>query len=371
MAISFVQAAQYYSSASVSTLPIAYTSNVTAGDLLVVTAVVHVTAAQTISGIADTQGNVWTPCEAAQSLVLSSNTYLTQTWYAVAKTTGANTVTVTPSAAVTFSGITVAEYSGGAGTWTLDQAASSAETSTFHLITGPPVTTAQASVLVHGVLLDGYSTGWDATGSTYNCRTPSGTAVQVGFAQVDLLNQAAGTYSPTVGQAATTAGTAVGGTTHTFYLVTSSSLGPKVGQPVPMTETNFAGYTLPISSQTTSGRAGQPVPVVFTDLNGNEYTVTGPSKGAFIGGAVPVVLCDITGHPIVPPIVLTSNGNTASISSTLTGNKLGKPKPVVLTDANGNTLGQSGFSYGSMAGNPTPCVLTDVNGNVITLTMAT
>jgi hypothetical protein len=373
MAFSYVQSAQTYTAGTtLSSFPVVSPGNVTAGNLLYANVILHNTASQTISGISDTQGNIWTPCESAQSVTWSSNTYWIQSWYAVAKTTGANTVTATASAAASFSGLAVSEYApGGSGTWTLDQVATSVENATLHLITGPQVTTVQTNVAVIGVLFDGNSAGWSTSG-VWTMRMPATNLIQTAIGLVDQLNVGAGSYSPAAAQSSQAAGTAnCAGTSHTFYLVLPPSVGAKVGQPTPGTETNATGYSLPITSPTVLSRAGQPTPIVFTDPNGNEYTVTGSTKGSFIVAPIPVVLCNINGLPIVPPIVITSNGNSVTISSTLTGIKLGQPTPIVLTDANGNTQGLSGFSYGTLVGNPTPFVLCDINGNPISLTLAT
>ncbi len=95
--------------------------------------------------------------------------------------------------------------------------------------------------------------------------------------------------------------------------------------------------------------------------------MTGSTKGAFVNGALPVVLCDSIGHPLAAPFVFTSNGNSITVSATLTGIKLGQPIPVVATDFNGFPYILSGFTLGTMAGNPTAITLCDINGNVLTL----
>jgi len=142
----------------------------------------------------------------------------------------------------------------------------------------------------------------------------------------------------------------------------------RVQSPTPATVTNSSGYSLPITSPTLGTKLGQPVNIVFCDANGNELTVTGSTKAAASSGSpTPVVLCDSTGHPLAAPFVFTSNGNSITVSATLTGVKLGQPIPVVPTDPNGLVFNLSGFTLGAMAGNPTPIVLTDVNGNVLTL----
>jgi hypothetical protein len=140
------------------------------------------------------------------------------------------------------------------------------------------------------------------------------------------------------------------------------------GAAQPVTVANASGFSLPITSPTTSGKMGQPTPIVFCDINGNELTVTGSTKGAFIANPIPVVLCDHLGRPITPTLTFSSNGNSIVVTATKTGNKMGQPVPVVLTDPNGFAYLTADFAaFGTGSQNPTPICLTDINGNVLSL----
>jgi hypothetical protein len=93
-----------YSGTGRLTDTVAYSSNVTAGDLLVCVA-----TAQTASpsSVADTQGNTWT---ALPVIAANENVRL---FYAIAGSTGANTVTITYSASnAVYTAACIAEYSG-------------------------------------------------------------------------------------------------------------------------------------------------------------------------------------------------------------------------------------------------------------------
>jgi hypothetical protein len=263
MAFSFVQAGQTYTTGSASSWAVISPGNATAGNLLFANIILHVTAGQTISGISDTQGNTWTPCETAQSVTYSANSYLIQSWYAVAKTTGANTVTVTGSAAATFSGLSVAEYApGGSGTWTLDQVATSVESATLHQLNGVAISTLQTATMVIGMLFDGNSSGYGSSGS-YTLRTPT---TSTAAALVDNLNVGAGTYTPICALSSQAAGSNnQAASTHNFYLAPStSSISGNAG---------VAGATVAWSG-TSSGST-------TADGSGN-YTISGLSNGSYV-----------------------------------------------------------------------------------------
>lgn len=133
---------------------------------------------------------------------------------------------------------------------------------------------------------------------------------------------------------------------------------------------NFAGFYLAITSPTFGAFTANPLPVVFCDASGNEYTVTGVTKGIFAQAATPVVLCNSNGLPINPNFTVTSNAHTIVITSTKTGNNIGRPVPVVLTDPNGNAISTGALTFGSETGSPLPVVLCGVTGLTITATLS-
>ena len=144
-----------------------------------------------------------------------------------------------------------------------------------------------------------------------------------------------------------------------------------MAQPIPVTISNSSGYSLPFTTPTLNGYSAQPTPICFTDRNGNEYQVTGGSVAGYTAAPTPMVLCNPTGDPLQPPVVFTSNGNSITINPTTTGNQLGTPAGIALTDGNGNVLTEVGFVVGSIDDAVTSGVLSDINGNTISLTIAT
>lgn len=109
MAVAFVQANNNLVSAGAASQNIAYSSNNTAGNLLLLVARVTdgaLASAPTISSITDTRGNNWI---AIQSIVNGNSRDILYAVYACGA--GANTVTLTPNKACFF-GTIVLEYSG-------------------------------------------------------------------------------------------------------------------------------------------------------------------------------------------------------------------------------------------------------------------
>jgi hypothetical protein len=361
VSLSFVKASSLGNVTS-SPATAAFTGGNTTGNLLVIGITELGTTTTEVTGISDTEGNVWTLAGRSSGIQSSGGTFVSTIYYAPVTSggSGTNTVTVTFSSVPSRNFLFGCEYTpSAAATYSVDTTAQATQGTTTLNYT---LTAANANELIFCIAEGGNgNNAWTTTG---NARS----ATNNFYLFFDYLASASG--SNTINQVSTLGNPA--GFSAAFIATGSAPVsGAKLGQPTPVTETNSSGYSLPITSPTVTSRAGQPTPVCFTDPNGNEYTITGSTKGSYIVAPTPVVLCDSTGHPITPPIVLTSNGNSVTVTSTPTGTKLGQPKPMVLTDANGNSLAQSGFSYGSMAGNPTPGVLTDVNGNVITLTLAT
>jgi len=109
MAISFVQSNGNFSSSSVSTLSATFSSNVTAGNLLVI-AIGFVGASTTVSSVTDTLGNTYS--RAVGPTIDTNVNYTIYTYYTTSSSTGSNTVTVNSSASGTFFRVLVHEYSG-------------------------------------------------------------------------------------------------------------------------------------------------------------------------------------------------------------------------------------------------------------------
>lgn len=153
-----VQATATYNT-SASSLALAYGSNVTAGNLLVVSFSAHgLDGSTTTASIADTRGNIWTL--AGPLLYYSPFTQGLCTWYAVAASSGADTVTVTLSASQTQLRMTVQEFS---NVNSLDQT-SQATGSAYPLNSGSKTTTAANEIVFGWALANG---GTTAVGSGF------------------------------------------------------------------------------------------------------------------------------------------------------------------------------------------------------------
>ncbi len=181
MAMSFVQGTRItpYSGTGRSSDTLAFASNVTVGDLLIV-----VSACQnaTPSSIADTQGNSWASLKTGNS----SATNCTLFW-TVATATGANTVTVTySSSAAVYTTLEIGEFSGvpvpasstanNSGTGTAGSA-------------GPITLTATGLVIAFGANASGSVT----PGSGFTLMTTAGNSAYSMY----QLNVAAGSISAT------------------------------------------------------------------------------------------------------------------------------------------------------------------------------
>lgn len=147
------------------------------------------------------------------------------------------------------------------------------------------------------------------------------------------------------------------------------SIGGFIAGPWAVTPTNAAGFSLSLTSPTFAGRQQQPTPVCFCDPNGNEYVTSGATSGSEIGGPLPIVYCDNIGRPIVTPFTISSGSGSITVSSSLTGNKLGQPTPVVAA-TNAGFLVSSAHTVGTLIEQPIAIVLCDSNGNALTLSAA-
>ena len=95
-------------SASTSSLSLAFTSNNTAGNLIIVYADISGTSGASVSTVSDARGNTYT---SAVGPISNGTDYQFQVWYAKNIPGGSNTVTITYSIAVT-NDVGIAEYSG-------------------------------------------------------------------------------------------------------------------------------------------------------------------------------------------------------------------------------------------------------------------
>jgi hypothetical protein len=140
MAISFIQgAAPAYTLSSPASA--AFGSNVTKGDLLIVCGNAY-NGSATSSTPSDSQGNVYTLIGSQFAPTQFSGTATGYMWYAVAKATGANTVSVTFNANAY--ALSILEYSGAN---TLDQSSVILGDGTLSLASNP-ITTTQANELL-------------------------------------------------------------------------------------------------------------------------------------------------------------------------------------------------------------------------------
>jgi hypothetical protein len=144
LAPAFVQDNEIGVAFNVPTQAISYSSNVTAGDLLVYFHYPN-NNSSTIS-IADTIGNSWT--QAGSTATTGINVFTA--WYAISIASGANTVTGTFSANDAFGNIVIAEYSGVSHTSPFDAYAGNfyAAGSTNPISSGNLTTTAAGDLLV-------------------------------------------------------------------------------------------------------------------------------------------------------------------------------------------------------------------------------
>jgi hypothetical protein len=155
---SFVQSAHGGSSLNAPTL--AYASNNTAGNLLILAARLSSTG-QTLA-ITDSQSNTWTQ---AATQVQTTDGHTAYLWYAANCAGGANTVTITQSGSGTNSNnYVIAEYSGAAAASPLDKTASAQTNTTAVSTSGNTATTSGPSELMIGVAT--------ASGSNNGALTP-------------------------------------------------------------------------------------------------------------------------------------------------------------------------------------------------------
>jgi len=95
------------STTSGTTVPLAFTSNVTAGNLLIAVTGSGLLGSGGLQSVADTQGNVWTQGPGSSSIDSTTNVTV---WWAIAKSSGPDTITLSCVGAGTLD-LIIAEYS--------------------------------------------------------------------------------------------------------------------------------------------------------------------------------------------------------------------------------------------------------------------
>lgn len=184
MAIAFVQGTGNFASGAGATLTAAYGSNVTAGNLLIVAGYSSNASVTPTLAVSDTQGNAWTSaCEVSG---WGGTPQDAQIFYAIAKTTGANTVTLTTSGSDTFRRVCIHEYS---GCDTLDQVSTNTGASGTTVSSGN-VTTTVAAELLFGWMISG--SGVTSAGSGETLRQTEGSE-----STMDQVVSSTGSYAIT------------------------------------------------------------------------------------------------------------------------------------------------------------------------------
>lgn len=125
---SFVQSTSAQHTASASAQTLAFGSNVTSGDLLIVAVGMTASPGDTVT-VTDSQSNTYTQVSTYASFSNASlGTEILSVWWTIAGSSGANTVTVTPSGIDALS-IGIHEYTPPAGTVAVDKTANVTSTS--------------------------------------------------------------------------------------------------------------------------------------------------------------------------------------------------------------------------------------------------
>lgn len=196
--IALAQTPQATTGTTGSTLALAYASNNTQNDLLIVVA--ETLDSSTLS-IADSVGNSYTPI--SSSIVFDFGAIRQSAYYAVAKSSGANTVTLTDNGGSGNSKILhIYEYSGIAAISPLDQATSTTTLScSGNCITTAAVTTTQANELLFAAggpsgSLGGNTAGSAGNGYSYTIRTDTGLGTDV--SGEDVIVSSTYAYSATI-----------------------------------------------------------------------------------------------------------------------------------------------------------------------------
>lgn len=189
--MAFVQEAKGASDAGGTSIAKAYTSNNTAGNLLLV-AVSGGGAGFPVSSVTDTRGNTWSQ---AGTVTDTGNDQACALWYAPNCAAGANTVTVNFAASCAFHRVKIAEYDSIATTSPLDGSSTnfgSAGTATDAISSGNFTPTTNGDLIV-GAVEDTDETATITAGTNFTLR---GTA-QNGLNLEDLTQATAGAIAAT------------------------------------------------------------------------------------------------------------------------------------------------------------------------------
>lgn len=193
-----VQGNQNFASGSGNSLNSAFSSNVTAGHLLVA-AIGGGTVSNTVT---DSQGNTYTKAKDGTNPAMGGGGgYYVAIYYAVAKNTGPNTVTVNYPGSITFRRIAIHEYS---GVNAID--VTSSNTGTGTTVSSGSATTNHANELIFGWMLS--DSGVTSAGSGYTLRETAGSE-----STMDKTVSSIGSYNVT----APTSSSAWIGLMATFY----------------------------------------------------------------------------------------------------------------------------------------------------------
>jgi hypothetical protein len=364
MANTCVQSVGTTSGQSSQTPFLAFSSNVTAGNLLIVSW----RTGQACNSVTDTLGNSWT---VVYDQADGSGTH--GGWaYAFSGSSGANTVTLHLTASTAGNVIAVAEYN---GPNTFRAASTVAIGSTTSLVTN--AVTATAGDLLIAVL-------------ETNAAEPSTPTIAGGVTNNRVQGFAAGNMYVNIGDNLSATG---GSTTATWSYGSGSNVTAGIGAfyaaYAVSGNAGVAGATVSYSgtasgSVTADGSGNYSIP----GLGNGSYTIT-PSKtgysfspvssnqtvaGANItgvnfvatasGGQAGVLSSTLCSAP-VPAVITDSVGHALLFSSPVTGAKLGQPTPVCFTDGSGNELLVQGATLGGFVSAPVPVTLVDWNGTPI------
>ncbi|HEY6329416.1 MAG TPA: hypothetical protein VI756_08760 [Blastocatellia bacterium] len=172
-----------------SSITATYSSNNTAGDMLVAAVTIYPAATASISGLSDSAGNSWTAVAPAQTISTLSGRSM-QVFIVPSCVVGANTVTLTASAASAL-WLTIHEYSGFSGVAYTSAFTSGTASSTT--ITSASVTSTVANSLLFAV---SFAYGGPTTqGSGFTLREQCGDSGAQEVATEDAVESATGSYT--------------------------------------------------------------------------------------------------------------------------------------------------------------------------------
>ncbi len=179
MAIAFVQVAETSDDTSSTTVAVAYGSNVTAGNLLVLGVTADNATSSTVTGVSGSSSGAWTQAVHAERV----GDQILDIWYKENAAGGADTITVTFSSSRPFRRLIIAEYSGAATSSALDKTDSNLQepgTTGTDDVTSTAQTTTTNNQLIFGCLLimAGADTAITA-GTNFTLRADTDNAAQI------------------------------------------------------------------------------------------------------------------------------------------------------------------------------------------------